>query len=188
MVKPITPSNLFNLDKTEEERFDLLNGSIPAFVCSVLIRDSLHDISKEDLEFCKSVVLEYARLSINQSYQYQISDGVQPAISLLPAIFELFPENREEIKLILLFGMFNEFPVGGMISNQSFSVFPITAIHQLWEKNFDEAQSLLLGYLLIKPQLSITRKRIHEEDCKKGIYNHQEHQVRSEERRVGKEC
>lgn len=52
----------------------------------------------------------------------QISDGVQPAFSALPTLIELFPEEKENIKIILLLSLFNNSHVGGMLQAKA-SVF-----------------------------------------------------------------
>ncbi len=64
--------------------------------------------------------------------------------------------------------MFNECHVGGVFSNQSFSIFPIIAIQKLWKSNFNDAQSLLLGYLLLRTKYDDLRKENYE----KGVYEY----------------
>lgn len=176
-LKNIKSPEIFKIHHSEEESYFLFNHSIPAYVCSVLIRDHFNELSKEDKTFCKDIILEVALSPLNPNYQYQISDGLQPTISLLPTLLEAFPEEKENIKIILLLTLFNEYPVGGMLSNESFNVFPIMAIHKLWKKNFSDAQSFLFGYLLLKPRYDELRKRIREENYKKGIYKSHDNQL-----------
>jgi len=176
-LQKIKEHEIYKMQRTEEEDFYLLKHSIPAYVCSVLIEKHLNELSDKDKNYCKDIILGVASSSLNPNYQYQISDGVQPAISVLPALFEAFPEERENIKIILTLSLFNEYPVGGMFSHENFSIFPILAIHKLWEKYFSDAQSLLFGYLLLKPQYDKLIKRIREENYKKGIYEPRKNQL-----------
>jgi len=148
-LKNIKAPEIYKMRHSEEDFFFLFNHSIPVYVCSVLIENNLNELSKEDKSFCKDIILEVAAFSLSPNYQYQISDGVQQAISALPILLKSFPEEKEKIKIILLLSLFNESHVGGMLSNESFSIFPIIAIRKLWSSNFSDAQSLLFGYLLL---------------------------------------
>jgi len=169
-LKTIKTPEIYKIHHSEEESFFLFNHSIPAYVCSVLIEKYLDELSVENRSFCKDIILEVAISSLDINYQYQISDGVQQAFSVLPALLELFPNEKENIKIILLLSLFNNSHVGGMLSSESFSIFPIIAIQKLWGNNFSDAQSLLLGYLLLRPKYDELRKRIRDENYKKGVY------------------
>jgi len=169
-LKAIKTPEIYKIHHSEEESFFLFNHSIPAYVCSVLIEKYLDELSVENRSFCKDIILEVAISSLNTNYQYQISDGVQQAFSVLPALLELFPDEKENIKIILLLSLFNNSHVGGMLSSESFSIFPIIAIQKLWGNNFSDAQSLLLGYLLLRPKYDELRKNLRDENYKKGVY------------------
>ncbi len=157
------------------EEFQLFNYSIPAEVCSALVSHHLDALSDGDRAFCKDIVLGAASLPGRDNYQYQISDGVQPAISALPVLFDGFPGEREHIKSILLLTLFNDYPVD--MAGTSFNAIPTAAIHRLWEAHFADAQSLLLGYLLLKPKYEELRERIRHENYKKGVHEISEAQV-----------
>ncbi|QTA82765.1 p-loop domain-containing protein [Desulfonema limicola] len=162
-LNKISAPERYKFQLSEDEYFFTFNQSIPAYVCSVLVRDHFNELSKEEKELCKDIIIEVALSSLDPNYQYQIFDGVQPSISLLPALLNNFPEENEKIKIILLLTLFNEYPVVGMFANESFNIYPITAIHALWKDNFDDAQSLLFGYLLLKPRYDAFRKSIREQ-------------------------
>ena len=176
-LRKINAPDYLKMQHSEEESFFLFNHSIPAHVCSVVLRDHIEELTKEEKSFCRDIVLEASSSSLRPNYQYQMSDGVQPAISVLPTLLEVFPEEKENIKIILLLSMFNEYHVGGMLSNESFSIFPIMAIQKLWKNIFNDALSLLLGYLLLKPKYDELIKRIREENYKKGIYESHDNQL-----------
>jgi len=91
-LKTIKKPQHLQLEHTEEESFYLFNYSIPGEVCSVLIRDYFDKLSQKEIALCKNIVLEVASLSLKPNYQYQISDGVQSAISVLPFLLDKFSE------------------------------------------------------------------------------------------------
>ena len=174
-LKAIKKPQHFKFQHTEEKSFYLFNYSIPGEVCSVLIRDFSDKLSQKEIVNCKDIILEVASSSIRANYQYQISDGVQSAIAALPILLEQFPKEKDHIKTILLLILFDEYPIG--MGGGKFNNYSINAIHKLWKGNFQDAQSLLFGYLLLKPKNEELRKKLREENHKKRIYKFHEPQV-----------
>ena len=156
---------LYQFEYSVEEAFFLHNHSIPSNVCSVLVRDYSSALSDSDKEFCKDIILGYASLFLQENYSYQTSDGTQSAISVLPL---LLSEQTKEIKMVLLLALFNDY---------SISAFSIVAIQKMWKGSFDDAQSLLFGYLIFKPKYEATRKRLFRENHERGIYEVRGHSV-----------
>lgn len=141
---------------------NFLNRSIPAYVCTVLIRDYFSQLSQADKEFCKEVILNFATLSFSPNYTYQIGDGVEAAISVLPTMLKYFPEEKESIKCIFLFTLFDNHSIGMYADFSDYAVKPI--LNELWIINFEDAQSLLLGYLYLKPKYEDMRERLLREN------------------------
>ena len=158
-----------------DERFPSYNNSIPADVCSILLTEHFNLLSEEEREYCKDVVLEYSRVPLMPHYQYKISDGTASAISALPVVFQNYPAERENIKIILLLTLFDDYPVD--MGTRRYNVFPSMAVHKLWENHFDDMQSLLIGYLLLKPKYEELIKKHHHECYKKGVYEIDEDQL-----------
>jgi hypothetical protein len=123
------------------------NASIPGYTCAVLIRDFADQLSLDDRAFCKEVVLEFASKPLAvQHYFYQSMDGVEPAISSLPLLLKHFPDDHEAIKSLLLLLLVYRSPTEA-------SNFAVRAIlNYLWDISFEDAQSLFVGYLLLKPE------------------------------------
>jgi hypothetical protein len=174
-LKTIKRPKPLHLQHSEEESFYLFNHSIPAEVCSVLVRDYFEKLSKEEKGFCRSIILEVASSSLGPNYQYQALDGTQSAISALPTLLDKFPKEKENIKIILLRTLFNDYPID--IAGTSFNAFSIMAIHKLWRSNFEDAQSILIGYLFLKPKIEALRKKLRQENYKKNIYHLNENEV-----------
>ncbi len=174
-LKAIKKPQRLQLEHTEDESFYLFNYSIPGEVCSVLTRDFSEKLSQVEIKFCKDIILEVASSSLIPNYQYQISDGVQSAISVLPILLEKFPKEKDHIKILLLLTLFDDYPIG--MGGGKFNHYSINAIRKLWKANFEDAQSLLLGYILLKPKYEELREKLREENHKKRIYELHEHQV-----------
>jgi len=160
------------LKKNKSHEFHLFNHSIPGEVCSVLIKNHIDELLKKEKEFCKDVILEFASLSLRTNYQYQISDGVESAISVLPILFKEFPEKREAIKTILLLTLFDSHHIG---MYAEFTDFPTRAVKELFSISFEYAQSLLLGYLYLKPKYETLREKIRQKN--KGVYQVGEYEL-----------
>ncbi|PJZ59586.1 AVAST type 4 anti-phage nuclease Avs4 [Leptospira adleri] len=160
-LKSNKPASPYKLEYLEEENFSLMNHATPTYVAVILIKHSFNELSQEDKNFCKDIILEAMRFSLSPDYLYQISDGVEAAISALPNLFEIFPDEIESIKIVLLLSLFNESPIGGLFARGNFSIFSINAINRLWEKHFEDAESFLYGYLLLKPRYNELKKGIH---------------------------
>jgi hypothetical protein len=85
---------------------------------------------------------------------------------------DTFLEDRDSIKLILLLALFDEYPID--MGSTGFNSFAIGAVHELWETNFETAQDLLFGYLLLKPKYEKFHEKLREENFKKGVYGRSE--------------
>lgn len=103
---------LNNLNADPKERLVSFNHEVPAFVCAALIKDFADQFEEDDLKFCADVVLQYGTLHFDPAYDYQISDGVEVAISALPALAKLFPDRLPSIKVILLLTLFDDNSIG----------------------------------------------------------------------------
>jgi len=159
----------------EKEEFEYLLSeyrlkSIVACASAVLLRDNFDDLSDEDACLCKDIVLERAASFLYPDYQYQIGDGLQQAFLTLPIIFEKFESERATVKLFVLFGLFNDYPISMGVSDY-FSDFAISALHSLWSISFDDADSILIGYLLHRPRYSEMVKGIRADFYSKGQYD-----------------
>jgi len=158
-----------------DESFNLFNHAIPADVCSILLIEYFSQLSEEERGYCKDIILEYSQIPLTPHYQYQISDGTTSAISALPVVFQNYPTERESIKVILLLTVFNDYPIG--MGGGSYSIFPSMAILKLWDNHFDDMQSLLIGYLLLKPKYEGLREKLRQESYKKGVHEIDEGQI-----------
>jgi len=159
------------LKKKNKDNFSLFNHSIPAYACSVLIRDFFDKLNPEEKEFCKEVIIEFAYVPLQvKHYSYQISDGTEPAIISLSELLKYFSKDKEEIKSLLFLLLLNPW--------REISTFAIRGVlDNLWEINFEDAQSIFLGYLFLKPKYDDLRNKIRKENYRKNIYEISEEEV-----------
>ncbi len=171
LVLAETKEIIEKLKSATEEEFSLFNRPIPAYTCSVLVRDFFDKLSLEDKEFCKQVILEFASIPLRfEQYRYQVSDGTEPAITSLPELLKCFSEDREGILIVLFLLLLNPW--------REISGFAIRGIfHSLWEISFNDAQSIFLGYLLLKQKFDNLKAEIREEIYKNGVYERSEEQA-----------
>jgi hypothetical protein len=163
------------VDKTEDRVFTLFYHSVPAYACAVLLRDDFDRLDPADKEFCKEVILDCASMPFSDGYGYQVSDGVGAATLVLPHLIKPFPKQVRRIKQIILFGLFNDHTVG---MGQSFSDFAVSAIVDgMWKNHPVDADSLFLGYVLLKPKLDAIRNTIREESYRKRRFEFSEKAV-----------
>ncbi|NQV16471.1 ATP-binding protein, partial [bacterium] len=98
---------LENLESGEDP-FPEFNHDIPAYTCSVLIRDFMDKLTDEDKNLCKDIVIQFAKTPLSiHDYQYQIGDGTEPSISTLPILMQHFPEECGGIKSIMTLLLLN---------------------------------------------------------------------------------
>ncbi len=155
----------------ENQLNSIYNHGIPANVCAVLIRDFFDVISKEEAIFCKDILLQYAAIILQKNYLDQVGDGIVPAFSVLSILLRKFPDEKSKIKQLLLFSLFDKYLVNQL---SKYNASPLAEIDKLWQTHFDDAQSLLFGYLLLNPkyialiriirQEKYTKDEIHEQD------------------------
>jgi hypothetical protein len=163
LVLTETRDILETLQGETEEDFPLFNAVIPAYTCSVLLRDYFDTLTAEDRAFCKEVIVEFASLLLDmEGYHYQLDDGTEPAITVLPELLKYFPEDNDEILTCLLLLLLNPW--------REIATFAINGIiESLWEIESQAANSLFLGYLFLKPIYDKLRKEIQRENYQKGI-------------------
>ena len=109
--------------------------------CSTRYYDPNKKISQEDF----AAILEFARLPLAENYHYQVSDGVDKAIKYLPIFLIYFPELKNDIKILLLLNLFDDYQIG--MSGKHFYDFAIEAINTYFNS---ESNSFIVACLLLK--------------------------------------
>jgi hypothetical protein len=157
-------------ESRESESFFLLNRSTPAYVCGTLIKYHESDLEKHDIEYCKDFVLDSLKVICTSAYSYQVGDGIDACVYVLPDLLEMFPDDREGVKLFLLISLFKDYPID-MLGGSRFYDLAINAIHSLWDTKPDDAESLLLGCLSLRCKYFELMHLIREENYKRGEFD-----------------
>jgi len=164
--------------KSSDPNYSLFNYSIPGDVSSVLVRYYYEKLSKDERIFCKNIILGEASSSLRENYAYQMWDGVDSAISVLPTLLREFPEEKDVIKCILLLTLFDPNSVG--VGREFCDYSKEAILNNLWDISFEDAQSLLFGYLWLKPKYEELRLELREKNYEKNIYHMNEIQLITE--------
>lgn len=169
------------MGKKGAEEVSFLNKGTPAYVCAVLIRDFGDNLSEEEKEFCKEIIIAFASLPLSSGrYSYQVSDGVEPTITSLPILMKYFPSDKDEIKTLLFQLLMNHWPPISTFATQA-------VLYDLWDIDFNSAQSIFLGYLVLRPKYDELHSEVRQANHKMGIYEVSEEEfLKKFKKRYGK--
>ena len=160
LVVSETKEVIENLKSKPENEFSLYYSSTPVTCCAVLIKDFFSDLSDDEREYCKDVIMDFVSRSLySEKYFNELNEGAKPVILSLPLISFHFPEIKDNIKSLLFIGLLKDY-------RSEIFKFLIPAIHKIWELNFDDAHSMFSGYLLLKPRFDELRSRLRKEHYK----------------------
>lgn len=133
--------------------FSIFYHATPAYVAAVLLRDYCDILSRNEQNICKDVLLNYAKMPLNLNYNFQYSDGTQPAIETLDCIIKLFPEEIITVQILLIFALF---------SRKEIQDYSIKCLSKLWTINFAIANKVWLTYLKHKPEYDKFCRKVWE--------------------------
>jgi hypothetical protein len=143
-----------------DDTFDLFYKNMPAYSCAVLIRDYSDTLSQIDSDFCRDVLMSYVPGFSKNKRSYQIGDGSEPAISILPVIMEKYPDLCNIIKDTLLKMLLHE---------SSITEFVKRSIQdRLWDISPNDASSVLIAYAIVDNDYEKYRRSEYE----KRLSNH----------------
>jgi hypothetical protein len=128
----------------------MFDYSIPAFSCSKLLIEYKVKLQKEDKDFCKEIINLSLSNLFADDYDYQISDGVEASIHAIPSLIKEYPDEIEKYVSIMVLTLFDETSLGAY---KRICDYVIESMHnsKLWEQNLKVAQSILFGYIKLKP-------------------------------------
>lgn len=128
----------------------IMDYSIPSFSCSKLIIEHTEMLSDEDKDYCKKIILSTLSRLFTDQYDYQISDGIEASVHALPTLISEYIDEVEGFILIMVLTLFDDTPIGNY---KRVCDYAIESIHKskLWQQNKNVAQSILFGYIKLKP-------------------------------------
>lgn len=158
-----------------DESVGFFEQSIPIYVASVLMRDCKEKLTDEERDWCTKIILEVASVPSTAEYEPQAGDGVSVAIGSLPNLIGINKETDELIAVLLLCTLFNLNHIGGEQTLSDIAV--VTILHNLWKVSSDIAQSILVGYIILKPAYDISREEVRQTNIRAKKYETSEHEV-----------
>jgi len=159
---------LLQILKAGNEDMALFYRATAIFICAVLVRDFKEKLNTKDFAFCEKILMDSASLPISDQYRYSIGDGIEASIGSLPYLY-INTADRSKIKKLLLFLLFDDASIrmgGDRMKDLAASII----LYQFWKINFDDAHSIFLGFLLLKPKYEELIDEVRKESFKKNIY------------------
>ena len=126
-----------------------LDSYTPYFVCANLMINHRDQLSEDEKLYCKELILLSISRLFEDGYHYHISDGVEAALHAIPSLMEEYPEEKENLILLMIFSLFDDTSIG----NARICDYVINAVYEsgLWDKDFGTANNILLGFIKLKP-------------------------------------
>jgi hypothetical protein len=110
----------------------------------------MNDLNQNEKQFCSDLILDFSFDAMRDDYNYQVGDGVEAVLTVLPLLLGANDEEDCRIKAVLFVTLFNLHPTtfGKNMSDLSTS----TILNQLWEIDPKSANSMFYGYLKLAPK------------------------------------
>jgi hypothetical protein len=121
--------------------------TIPTFACAALVKFYSETLKSDDLKLCRDVLMQFATSPLKENYEYQIADGVEAAVSTLPALLKLYPTDRIDIMSIMLAIMFDRHEIGEYKRVCDYAIE--SAVNGFSSESPDDLKGLFLGYLTL---------------------------------------
>ncbi|MEA4974944.1 MAG: AVAST type 4 anti-phage nuclease Avs4 [Paludibacter sp.] len=128
----------------------IFDYSTPAIVCSKLMIEYVESLSKEDKDYCREIILSSVSRLFSDDYDYQISDGVEASVHAIPTLMSEYPDDIENLKIVMILILFDEMPLGEYKRICDYAIESILE-SKLWEIQPKISQDILLGYIKLKP-------------------------------------
>lgn len=128
----------------------MMEHVIPAYTCSKLLIYHIGKLSKDDIAFCKEIVLSTIAQLFSDDYDYQIADGVEASVCAIPPLIIEYPEEANDLIMILVLALLDDFQFG---SGKRICDYVIESIFitSLWGLHQEIAKKILFGYIKIYP-------------------------------------
>lgn len=154
-------------DLNNENYFELNNT--PLLVASCLLTFYSEHLDSDEKELCKEMILVYIyELLFNEEYFYQISHELNTGINVMPLMFDMFPEDREVLMLILLLILLNDEIAFG---TNHYCDFAIISLRKLYNIHPNYVNAILGCYSTFKQKFDDIYIPILKENRDYQIHN-----------------
>jgi len=125
------------------DKFYAFYHATSAYTAAKLLKNHCNALSDDEKNRCKDVLLNYAKKPLDLNYNYQYSDGTEPAIETLDCIIKLFPKEILSVQTLLVFALFEQ---------EKIREYAFNALSKIWNIDFEIAQRIWLAYLKYNPE------------------------------------
>ena len=140
----------------------MFDAETPFYAYAVLLRDYNKKLKKKEASEIGTYLTSCLMQILNEENRSDFYQGSIPAIvSILPLIMNISDEFHETAKTLLFAFLFDKTSVS---QSESLADFAAMAVRErLWESNFEDAQSLLSGYIELCPKFRGYKDEKHKE-------------------------
>lgn len=111
-------------------KLNIYVDNLPVMVSSCLLKFYSDLIKDDDKELCKKIIIENIYVSLfDEHYFYQISHRLEIGVNALVYLFDLYPDDRLDLMVILLLILFNDSEIDETNYFSSFSIIPLRKLY-----------------------------------------------------------
>ena len=138
------------IEKVSGDIFDIFNRLAIFNGCAKLVIEYSHLLSDSEKSLCKDIIKSSISRLFTDHYNYQINDGLESCTHALPRLIEEYPEESEDLTLVLIFILFDRYSIGAY---KRVCDYAIEAIHDkdMWNKRPETASDIIYGFIQLKP-------------------------------------
>ncbi len=141
---------LAELNSEPSDNFIFFNRANTPYGCYGLITTHIDSLSGDDMKLCCDVALQYAKLPLQDQYDYQIADGVEVSVHALTLLYGKFPELQTDFDAILLLILLDTHAIGAYKRVCDYAIEAI--VKNLYPTQPEHAMRIFQGYLLFAIQ------------------------------------
>ena len=134
------------LNNEPTDQFIFFNRRNIPYGCYGLITTHIDALSIDDLKLCCDLVFQFAKLPLQNHYDYQIADGVEVSVHALTLLYYKFPELQNDFDAVLFLLLFDTHAIGSYKRICDYAIEAI--IKNLYPAHPENAMRIFKGYFL----------------------------------------
>lgn len=151
------------LEQTSGDIFDTFNRKAVYNGCAKLIIEHSDLLTENDKLFCRNIIRQSVARLFQDSYDYQINDGLESCIHAIPKLLELYSAEEDELSFILVFILFDKQSIG-MYKRVCDYVIESIQQREVWNNNPGIANQIINAFILLKPVYDETVTLLEKSD------------------------
>lgn len=162
--------NQFISDLNEDKlKLNIYVDNLPVMVSYCLLKFYSDSLKDDDKELCKNIIIENICVPLfDEHYFYQMSHRLDIGVKGLVYLFDLYPDDRLDLMVILLLILFNDAKID---ATNYFSSFSIIALRRLYVQHPNCVNNILCCYSVFKQDFDDIYGKIIKENRNSNISN-----------------